>query len=742
MDLYRTCPCGSGKKIKFCCKALASDLDRIKRMVDGNQRQAAVELIDRLLSQKKEKACLYSMKMTILLHAGEVEAAGPVVEDFLAHAPDNPIALAGSALVAAATPDPPEEDAPEEDGEEEENWITPQSREAIDRLQKALDACGEVLPNQVFQAIGIVAEKLMQDQLLLAAKEHLVFQASVAGKQENRAASELSEFYKSSKISLMLKQPLMLMPPPAKAAWAGDYVRIVQLCQRGQWRRSQGLLAKLGEKYPDEPTLVRSAAILHARLGENQAAVKALRRYAELEIDSESAAVMAEALAQMLDQDTYRTKSEVVIIEIPIDDAEQAMEKCLSDPKFTSISMDGYPPQGDEPPPRGGFWVLDREMPDSEASVTLDQVPRQVGNLMIFGRETDRQARAEFMGNLDSRYEETLQLLGEFLGHDKVDQAETETIGATPTIVAELHSVLHFPPHLSLTERKQLSFEHRRTSLLNTWPELPQDIFEGQSARQVCRDKNFQRVLLAAILNLEAAEQDALATEDYDLLLEQLGLPAHPPVKLVAGQIGQLPLVSLSRIDPHDLGDGDLLVAFRRATLVLASTAIRKMGQEILSRESLTGQVDKAEVYGTLATFQRSIPESIEYLVMAQSEAKKQGQSPAFYVIRELEAQLLSANVERADELMKLIQTKYIRDPGVGEMLYQILLSFGLIQPDGKPAMSTDARSESATGDSPAEVGAVAEPSSSDRIWVPGESNEPSPDADSSGSKLWVPGMD
>ena len=50
-DLYAKCPCGSGKKIKFCCKDIIADIERIERMIQGEQRTAALDKINKLLEQ-------------------------------------------------------------------------------------------------------------------------------------------------------------------------------------------------------------------------------------------------------------------------------------------------------------------------------------------------------------------------------------------------------------------------------------------------------------------------------------------------------------------------------------------------------------------------------------------------------------------------------------------------------------------------------------------------------------------
>jgi hypothetical protein len=60
LDAYQYCPCGSGKKLKFCCsKDILGELDKVVRAVDGEQRVAALEQIDRLTKEKGlETRCL------------------------------------------------------------------------------------------------------------------------------------------------------------------------------------------------------------------------------------------------------------------------------------------------------------------------------------------------------------------------------------------------------------------------------------------------------------------------------------------------------------------------------------------------------------------------------------------------------------------------------------------------------------------------------------------------------------
>ncbi len=58
IDPYTPCPGGTGKKIKFCCSDLLGELDKIKHMLEGDQRAACLEHIEALEGKHPQRACL------------------------------------------------------------------------------------------------------------------------------------------------------------------------------------------------------------------------------------------------------------------------------------------------------------------------------------------------------------------------------------------------------------------------------------------------------------------------------------------------------------------------------------------------------------------------------------------------------------------------------------------------------------------------------------------------------------
>src|SRR5262245_20175240 len=129
MDPYSYCPGGLDKKIKFCCSDLVSDLDKISRMLEGEQRVGCLELIEKLETDHPDRACLLSIKAMLQQQLGEAEKARATLDRFGKKFPGNPVALAEAALVTAA-----------QSG----------GQAAIEPLQRALASYGDFMPAQLY----------------------------------------------------------------------------------------------------------------------------------------------------------------------------------------------------------------------------------------------------------------------------------------------------------------------------------------------------------------------------------------------------------------------------------------------------------------------------------------------------------------------------------------------------------------------------------------------------------------
>ena len=188
LDPYSFCPCGSGKKIKFCCCSdLASDLDRVIKMFAGDQRIACLAQVDKLINEGKDRAAFLAIKTRLHFELEQVEEAKEVVQRFFEKYPDNPIALSQSAILQS---------------------IDPEGPDGVDLLQRAFDICEGKIPSDVVDALGSVAQRLLADGKVIAARAHLMITTALNKVDENSRAlvAELMSSQQSSDHCVLVGQ--------------------------------------------------------------------------------------------------------------------------------------------------------------------------------------------------------------------------------------------------------------------------------------------------------------------------------------------------------------------------------------------------------------------------------------------------------------------------------------------------------------------------------------------------------
>src|SRR5690606_23293997 len=94
VDQYAICPCGNGKKIKYCkCKESLPELDRIMTMLGEGHVVPALDRINRVLEEHPDAAWALAIKGRVLLDLSEYESLSDNAERFVRLQPNNPLAL-------------------------------------------------------------------------------------------------------------------------------------------------------------------------------------------------------------------------------------------------------------------------------------------------------------------------------------------------------------------------------------------------------------------------------------------------------------------------------------------------------------------------------------------------------------------------------------------------------------------------------------------------------------------------
>ena len=707
LDQYSPCPCGTGKKVKFCCPDLLAELNKVERMIEGDQRIACLDFVNGLLAKHPDRACLLAAKTAVLGELGRTEEVGQTVEHFLAKHPQNTVALAESALVLAAEKGLPA---------------------AIERLQEALEVCDRSMPQQLFATIGTLARVLASSGYPLAARGHLMLQLAIQPGDE-QIVSFVVQLNASRSIPLLLKEPPRFEPCPEGVAWQVQFEEALEHASRGLWRRAAQILTDLTSQASDVPALWYNLAVLRCWLIDHAGAVEALRRYVSFDLPLDDR-VEAEALAQVLDESTPDLTIDILAIEYPIADQERVLALLTADPQAVQMPT----PQAagdDEPPPRAVFLLLDRPDVATGAQIKLADIPRAVGHVSVFGKQTDRAARLELVAHRNGAYESTRQALERIVGDAAGPAVQEETLDQLSAIQDALNANWKLPEDTPADHRHTLVVEHRQKVLLERWPQLPNPVLDGKTPEQAAGDPAYRIRLLALVLLLELAnDSQGSGSVDFNQLRQRLGLPVAEPISPVDLNLDRVPLARLARIEVGQIDDDRLVRVYLRAAGVRANRALRNLALEVVARPTLADKIDQAEAYGILADLAEDTRDTLKYIDLARQTAVKQGQSSATWDLAELSVRVARGEGDEFTRLMNHLTTEHLNEPGVRQSLLQLLSSMGLIGPDGRPVGIPS------TAGPPSSTTPAAQPEAGE-IWTP------SGEAAASGkSGLWLPGMD
>ena len=266
------------------------------------------------------------------------------------------------------------------------------------------------------------------------------------------------------------------------------------------------------------------------------------------------------------------------------------------------------------------------------------------------------------------------------------DGEQEEVLDAVPIDTVELFPNLHFPATTPLPDRKRLASEAISNAFTEKWPTMPLAVLDDKTPQEAAADPAYQLRLAAVLLVLEQNAEVESWPIDVDRLREQLNIPVPATIDPTSDDLSTLEPHDWHRVEAEKLTDEQLANLYRQAALYNARTAVQRLAPEVLRRDSLSEQLDMAAVAGGLAQLVDDPDEAVELLSQARSLAVKAGNSPARWYIAELPLRLMRGEANEVQNIMTVLQTKHIREPGVSEALYNILVRFGIITPDGRMA--------------------------------------------------------
>ena len=721
IDPYASCPGGTCKKVKFCCPDLVGDLEQLDRLIEGDQISAALEQVKRLAEKHPKRACLMATQVKLELATKQVAEAAASSRAFLEAFPDNPLALghaavseaiAGNLLEAAATFDK----AREASGDE----VSPDLVRIAATLVQAAAQAGHTGFAQ-----GIV--EWMIDKSLGTAEDRRVL-AAVVG---------------SSGVAPALRTKVHFEEAPADAPWRLEFDTAFKAA--GEWRLLKALTAfrSLKGVAGESPEIFTNIAALCEMLARPFEASEAWLKIAGMRGTAADDAIEATGRAIALETEADEDRSPQVRYEVtrgPLAAAEAAAggielleDRLRHDSRFEPAPFDRstWVARG-AAPPRSVYRVFD-------AAADAAGSGRLVASLLLFGKQTDREAEAVLQGfapDLAAARSIVEQVLGLSLA---APASQPGLPSVTPTnwlLASQFRMKPPAPPTAPIPAGEdspidKLLDEQRSllwSRFIELWPDTALPELLGKTPREALKTPDGAMRVEALVSEGEATSRQRDASEAWTALRGRLGLKSPQTIEATR-PLDEVPPLRWHRVALAKLDLDQLRGLFLTAMDAGFELAAERAAEAILARTD-TAPEDRWEAYSFLEARATSSVKRLEIIGHLRELSKELKVSDGMIDIAELRIRLQRGDQADIMRLLEHLRRDHSRDQRVLEALAEVLVEAGV----DLSALAGQAMPAGASGGMPAAAPPAA--SSPGGIWTPG-----SPQPGQSGEKktIWTP---
>ncbi|TWU34127.1 hypothetical protein Q31b_55980 [Novipirellula aureliae] len=727
VDQYANCPCGSGKKIKFCkCKESVGELDRVLKMVDGGQVVPALDRLSKILEEHPDAAWALAIRGRLLLDLREYRSLADNADRFIRLQPSNPLALTQRSAAEVFTGD---------------------VKAATHSMLEALTESGREVDAFVLDVSSVVAFFLAQKGVFLTARVYASLSMMATGYEGSQMSSQLlRELNGTATLNQLLKSVPKAIARPKDAEWGERYDEAATLLRSNKVLLAQSKLESLRRSYAFEPAILSGLLTCAIWRGDTAAQSKFCKKLSECESLDFAERVDYRALSSLVnpeDQDLATENYKLTVEVEKLDEIEIAM---TAHNRFTSLPAEMLTQMREseeDVAPRTGFQILDRERPESlEGLPPISEIPESIAIVPCFGRQTDRAARVEVLEVSGSDLETVTSFLQEIVG----DSAEIKT-----EAVAPLPFLMAVQPQIAMIRFKAMPDEAEKMQHDLVQQRMPQKIASAKlgilgNASLIDTADDESKMLERSVVIRVAQQYDVIVSKGDNIMPEAYALAKlQPPpmLKLSDDDIESVANSDLNRIDASDLSDESCLYLLQRAQQISATPAIRCFAKRIIEADLPEDmKMAKMLAYQTLINAARGNSEAIAVLDEAKAFGDANGLPIANLLLSEVGLRLQAGDGQGFQNTIATLTTKYSGDPEVMAQLQQMLISYGLIRPDGTPRQAPPGAGAGGAP-IPAAPGQAAA-AGGGGLWTPDNPTAAPQDSagDGGGSKLWVPGMD
>jgi tetratricopeptide (TPR) repeat protein len=736
IDTYAPCPGGTGKKIKFCCNDLVGDLEQLDRLIEGDQITAALDQVSRLQEKHPGRACLMATRTKLELATKRFVEAATSSQSFLAAFPENPLAL-GQAAIADALAGRIQEAAA----------LFDKARAAAAAMRHESSGGQDASPELVRIAATLIQAAAQMGQAGFAqGLLDWIEDRNLATEEEQRM---LSSFVGSSGVPPALRTKIPFTSVTTESPWRFEFDAALGHAKDWQLAKSLATFRGLTRAAGTSRELFTNIAVLCEMLARPMEAAEAWLAVANLPgIPADDAAeATGRAIALETEANPERSPqvkfgSRIAPLALPMGEEgttaiELLEDKLRHDPGCEPASFDRSAwVSRNAVPPRSAWRVY-------ESAGGQSELPRVLGSLLLFGRQTDREPEAVIQGFAPD-VAAVLPRVAELLGCSFSDDGEAAgmpgmsptnwLLGAqfkTPLPASQPAPAAPGEPSLfdTLLEKQRAAVADR---LVSVWPDTPLPELLGKSPRQALAEPEGRRRVEAMVTEGEATSRRREVRHAWTRLRNLLGIPAASPIA------DREPLVSLPPLRWHRLDMVALPIEQLRAVFVMAleagfELAAERAAQALVSRFDAMPE-DRWEAYGALLQSAESTGERLDVIGKLRAIAKEIKANDGMLDVAELRVRMQRGDELEATRLLDHLQREHARDQQVLQALAEVLMEAGVDLRGGPARGATAASTPTLDGGA---ARAASGSATAGKLWTPG--GEPA--AGQSGEKkIWTPG--
>lgn len=583
VDSYAPCPCGSGEKYKWCCQKIEAYAEKVSRLLEHDQFEAALAAAEEGLRKVPGNLWLELRRATTLIELDRRSEARRHLEAVVKAHPESESAWGLMAYVVRL-----------EEGIEA----------AVAVVQRALGGLPAEKRGRAKRAAFLTGSALVESARVPAAIKHLelVDSLDTEGHLSERVDQVLGTLRRSPVLSPWIRSTPHLSAPPAglSSDAAARFREAVDLATSGLWSQAAAIFQTLAAA-DDRPEINRNLGLCRLWLADEPAAIEALRRAAKA-LGETTEAVDIEGLCQAIEPTPEDAVVERVRLTWTLRDRQALLSALRASPMVSEDQDDGESPR-DEQDPDGElvFELLDRPRPTEGLPASILDLPAVVGEVLVGTNEVSLDVDDD--GDLDRLTSQFADLAGATI---PPAQPRTQSIAKTPRAALAMRPVRWIPPGTPIGEMQRLLMEERNWRAAHVWPETPAPYLRGRTPRQAAAAGDAAVALRAAILTLEfssAVVRPDASHLDFHEVRTSLNVPAEPEVD-PAADIEALPLARLPLVPVQRLDDARLAALYHRVVDSQLPALVQRVALEVIERPSLLADpsIGPIEPFAQLAT--------------------------------------------------------------------------------------------------------------------------------------------